>query len=69
MCVPRKTRYETAVEIARGYGDVDEGDVKRSAKHIFARMITGGATIGKVNGKLVVHRDRIRPKLPKERAD
>lgn len=61
--IQKITRYEEALSIARGYGFKGD-DVKRAAKHIFARMITGGATIGKVNGKLVVDKKRVRPNLP-----
>lgn len=61
--IQKTTRYEEALSIARGYGMEGE-DAKRTAKHIFARMITGGATIGKVNGRLVVDKKRIRPVLP-----
>lgn len=64
MCAPRKTRYEEALEVARSYGVKNNEEAKRWAKHIFARMISGGATIGKVNGKFVIHKKRIRPRLP-----
>ena len=58
------TRYEEALRISQSYGMEGE-DAKRVANHIFARMITGGATIGKVNGKLVVDKKRVRPILPR----
>jgi len=60
---PRPTRYEQAMDIAQGYGYTAD-DAKRVAKHIFAKMVVDGATIGRVNGKLVVHKERLKPKLP-----
>jgi hypothetical protein len=49
------TRWETALRQAKAYGFQGE-EAKLLAKHFFAKMIVGGATIGRVNGKLVVHR-------------
>lgn len=63
MNKPKTTRYEDALYVAR-FHSTDEEEVKRIAKHLFARMISGGATIGKVNGKIVINKERIRPKLP-----
>jgi len=57
------TRWEQAVQSAKSYGF--QGDeAKRVAKHIFAKQLVDGATIGKKNGKLVVHKKRHRPNLP-----
>lgn len=61
----KKTKWERSVQQARAYGITDDAAVKRIAKHIFARKIVGGATIGRVNGRLVIHRDPVpKPKLP-----
>ncbi len=49
----KKTRWERALRSAESYGYTGE-EIKHVAKHIFAKMITNGATIGRINGKLVV---------------
>ncbi|OPX89436.1 MAG: hypothetical protein A4E53_01513 [Pelotomaculum sp. PtaB.Bin104] len=64
MRVPLKTRYEMALDTARHFGARNEEEEKRVAKHIFARMISGRATIGNVNGRFVINKKRIRPSLP-----
>ncbi len=51
----KKTRWERALNIAKGYGYEGE-EAKRVAKQFFAKMVVNGATIGKVDGKLVVHK-------------
>lgn len=62
--VKRLTRYEIALQVAQSYGFEGE-EIKRCARHIFAKMIVDGATIGKANGKLVIHKPpRHRPRLP-----
>ena len=61
-----ETRYEKCVRRARnGYGCETEAEVKRVARHLFAKVIVDGATIGKCNGKLYVDRPaQPRPSLP-----
>lgn len=59
MRIQRKTLYERAVDIALSYG-LEGDDAKRVAKHIFAKALVDGATIGRVNGKLVVNRKNYR---------
>lgn len=53
----RKTVYEKAVDTARSYG-FEGDDVKRVAKHIFAKALAGGATIGRTNGRLVISKSK-----------
>jgi len=50
-----ETRWEQAVKTAKSYGFQDE-EAKRYAKHIFAKMVVNGATIGRVDGKMIVHK-------------
>lgn len=57
------TRYEQAIRIAKAYGYTDH-EAHIAAKHIFAKMITGGATIARINGRMVVLRERSKHKWP-----
>lgn len=55
----KKTKMEEMRGKARrvlGSGCTDD-EVERHAKHLFARHLSGGAAIGKVNGKSVIDRE------------
>ncbi|MBE0467206.1 MAG: hypothetical protein IBX71_08325 [Candidatus Desulforudis sp.] len=60
-------RFQQALRSARavlGPSATDE-EVQRYAKHLYARMLSDGHTIGCVNGESVVDRPpRKRPRLP-----
>lgn len=60
------SKWERAVKLARSqHPNATDADVHRVAKHLFARMISGGRTIGKKSGKLVIDgRVPQRPHLP-----
>lgn len=60
----REERWQKALKVARSYGLTKEEDIKRGAKHIFAKWVVGFATIGRVNGRLVVHKERVVRPLP-----
>lgn len=61
-----QTKYERCMSRARrGHGAVTDDEVKRVANHLFARELVGGYTIGRENGKTVIHRPATpKPKLP-----
>ena len=62
-----ETRFEKCVRRARnpGFCCTNEVEVIRVAKHLFAKELVGGATLGKANGKWIVDRaPQARPNLP-----
>ena len=50
-----ETRWEQALRTAHAYGFQGE-EARQAAKHIFAKMVVNGATIGRANGKMIVHK-------------
>lgn len=63
----KETRYERCVKLARnpGYACENEVQVLRVARQLFAKLIVGGATIGKANGKFYIDRPaQPKPNLP-----
>ena len=51
------SKYEKAVaHVERNYSLCTEEEKKRVVRQVMAKYIVGNATIGKVNSKLVVHK-------------
>ena len=62
----RRSKWDRALARARSDGATSPAEIKRVAKHYFARLVVGGATISRNmnTGKLTVHRNTNRPNLP-----
>lgn len=60
---PRETRYQEAIRIARSqYPEGTEEEIKRMAKHIFAKMLSKGETIGRTDkGEWIIGEKRRNP--------
>lgn len=58
------SKWERALITAKSYGpqNANDEEIKRIAKHIFAKLVVGmDTTIGRVNGKLVLTRYSPKP--------